>query len=278
LQWRDGKSGAALTPLALRERLRPARAVYVGEHHDNRASHESQLAVLGMVYGLDHDVALGIEMLPRRLQPQIDAFLAGSLDEEGFLAAVDWPHTWGFDYGLYRPLFEFCRIHGLRIYGLNAPRELVRAVRQRGVEGLSEGERALLPSGHPWPMPEPHQRFIRQILESHPGAKDSDAAAREAAFAGFYAAQLVWDESMAQAVAEILAGQAAPHHLVVLAGTGHVGQFAIPSRAARRGVSASLSIGPIESPSAPPPAEKEAEAVDVLVVIGEESPAPSPHG
>ena len=68
------------------------------------------------------DLAVGLEMLPRRLQPQLDAYLAGAIDEEGF-SAVDWAHTWGFDFALYRPIFDFCRTHGLRMYALNAPRE-----------------------------------------------------------------------------------------------------------------------------------------------------------
>lgn len=280
LMLRDGKTGAALSKEAFTEKLRAARAIYVGEQHNSRASHQAQLAVLGQVYGIDHDVALAIEMLPARLQPQLDAFLAGSLDEEGFLAAVDWPHTWGFDYGLYRPLFEFCRVHGLRIHALNAPKELSRAVRQKGVEGLSEPERALLPTGYPWPMPEEHRQFIRQIFDSHPGAKDKkspeEAANHEAAFTRFYTAQLIWDESMAQGVAAIFASKTAPQRVVVLAGSGHVGPYAMPGRADRRGVSAHFTIGPVENESDPPPTG--AEATDALVVIGPEEPEASPHG
>lgn len=263
---RDGKSGAPLSREVFAEKLRAARAIYVGEQHNSRHSHLSQLDVLAQTYAVSRDLALGVEMLPRRLQPQIDAFLAGALDEAGFLAAVDWERTWGFDYGLYRPLFEFCRTHGLRLFALNAPRELVRAVRQRGVTGLSADEQALLPSGHPWPMPEAHRRFIRQIFDSHPGGPNSDAAERDAIFERFYLAQLIWDESMAQAVSEILAAPSAPARLLILAGVGHVGPYAMPGRATRRGVAASLTIGPVEQPTEPVPSG--AEAVDVVAVIG----------
>jgi hypothetical protein len=272
---RDGRSGTALPTEAFLDRLRAARAIYAGEQHNSRASHKAQLEILGSAYGVDHELALAVEMLPRRLQPQIDAFLAGSIDEEGFLAAVDWEHTWGFDYGFYRPMFEFCREHGLRIYALNAPRELSRAVRLHGVEGLSPAEQALLPSGYPWPTPEEHRRYIRKIFDSHPSGPDAKPEEREAAFARFYTAQLIWDESMAQAVAEILLGSAGPHKLVVLAGAGHVGPYAIPGRASRRGVPAPLTVAPIESASEPPP--QGAEAADILVVIGSE-PGASPHG
>ncbi len=274
--WRDGHSGAVLSKEAMAERLRTARVIYAGEQHNSQSSHLAQLNVLGQVYGIDHDVALAVEMLPRRLQPQLDAFLAGSLDEDGFLAAVDWEHTWGFDYGLYRPLFEFCRVHGLRIYAVNAPRELSRAVHQRGIAGLTPDEQTLLPSGYPWPTPEPHRAFIRQIFDGHPSDPKMPAAEREAAFERFYAAQLIWDESMAQAVSEISSGNLAPHRLVVLAGVGHVGPYAIPGRAARRGITASLTLGPVDNAADPPP--QGAEAVDVLYILESPHGHASPHG
>ena len=272
---RDGKSGATLSHQQLGEKLLGARAIYVGEQHNSMHSHLAQLDVLAQTYAVSHDLALGVEMLPRRMQPQIDAFLAGSLDEAGFLAAVDWEHTWGFDYGLYRPLFEFCRTHGLRLFGLNAPREIVRAVGQRGVQGLTPEEKSQLPSGHPWPMPDAHRKLIRQVFDSHPGGKASSAD-RDAAFERFYTAQLIWDESMAQAVAEILGAKNPPHRLLVLAGVGHVGPYAIPGRAQRRGVNTSLTVGPVEKASDPPP--QGAEAVDVIVVIGSDGESSeSPH-
>lgn len=264
-QLRDGKSGAAVTSDMLAQRLRPARAIYVGEHHNNALSHHAQLFVLSQTYRIDHDVAVGLEMLPRRLQPQLDAFLAGAIDEGGFLAAVDWSHTWGFDYDLYRPIFEFCRTHGLRMFALNAPRDLPRAVRQKGIDGLSPGEQAQLPSGYPWPTPDAHRQFVRAIFDQHPAAPGSDPAARDAAFERFYSAQLIWDESMAQEVATILTAGRAPQRLIVLAGVGHVGPLAIPGRAARRGVPASLTLGPIEEGDEPLPTG--AEAVDVALVL-----------
>ena len=269
---RDGKTGAPLSAAEFTERLRAAQVVYVGERHNSRSSHAAQLQVLKEVYALAPEVALAIEMLPRTLQPELDAYLAGSVDEAGFLAAVDWQHTWGFEFALYRPLFEFCRTHGLRMYALNAPRELAKAVRQRGVAGLTPAERAELPSGSPWPAPEAHRRAIQDVFARHSfGDEDKRTPAeRVAAFERFYAAQLVWDESMAQGVTTILGAAHPPRRVVVLAGTGHVGRFAIPARAARRGITTGLAIAPVDDHSEEPPTE--ADAVDVQVVL----PAPPP--
>ena len=276
LRLRDGKTGTPLSREVLTERLRAARAVYVGERHNSRSSHQAQLRVLEQVYALDQSVAVGVEMLPRTLQPQLDAYLARSVDEAGFLAAVDWQNTWGFDFALYQPLFEFCRSHGLRMYALNAPRDLAKAVRQRGVPGLTAAERAELPSGYPWPAPEDHRRAVQEVFARHSfGDEDKRTPAeRVAAFERFYTAQLVWDESMAQGVAAILGGPHPPARVVVLAGVGHVGRFAIPARATRRGVQAGLALAPVTAPMAgqseEPPSP--ADEVDVQIVL----PAP-PH-
>ncbi|MFO0578529.1 MAG: ChaN family lipoprotein [Polyangia bacterium] len=274
LQLRDGATGAALGEEALRARIRSARAIYVGERHDSVASHRAQLAVVALAYSVDPSLGVGLEMLPQALQPQLDAYVVGSVDEDGFLRAVEWPKTWGFDFALYRPIFEFCRAHGVRLFALNAPRNLSRAVRQKGVTGLSAAEREALPAGYPWPAPTAHQAMLRAIWSAHAaqhgGAAGGSAhgaaapvadAEREASFQRFYTAQLVWDEAMAQAVVTVLQGAAgAPQRLVVLAGTGHVGRHAVPERAARRGVTASLTLGPIEGDAAPPTG---AESVDV---------------
>lgn len=264
-QLRLGSDGTPLPTAALTAKLTAARVVYVGEHHNSPASHRVQLAVLSALQAIDRDLALGIEMLPVHMQPQLDAFVSGALDEDGFLAAVDWKHTWGFDYGLYRPLFDFCRGNGLRIYALNAPKELSRLVRQRGFAGLGDAERRILPSGFPYPEPEAHQKLLRGIFDQHPAAPGSDPKDRDAAFQRFYSAQLVWDESMAESVARVLSSPTAPHRLLVLAGTGHVGPYAVPGRARRRGIDPSLTIGPIEPGDEKPPGG--AEATDLLYVL-----------
>ena len=277
LRLRDGQTGAPLAAEAFTERLRAAQVVYVGERHNSRSSHAAQLRVLEQVYALAPEIAVGIEMLPRTLQPELDSYLAGRFDTADFLAAVDWDNTWGFDFALYQPLFEFCKKHGVPMYALNAPRDLAKAVRQRGVAGLTASERSSLPSGYPWPAPEAHRIAIQSVFARHSFGDEAKRTPEErrAAFDRFYAAQLVWDESMAQGVVELLGrAQSPPRRVVVLAGTGHVGRFAIPARAARRGVKSGLAIGPVDEASEDPPSESganAADAVDVQVVL----PAPA---
>jgi uncharacterized iron-regulated protein len=235
----DASSGDELSDVNLDARLRAAKVIYVGEEHPNPHHHAAELEVLERAYAADQSVGLGLEMLPRVYQGSLDAFIAGKLDEAGFLAAVNWEKTWGFDFGFYRPLLVFCRAHQLPAYALNAPRDLAHAVARLGVDGLTVEQRRDLPEMKPGP--EAHRELVREAYAQHPhGKKFSDAG-----FERFYAAQLVWDETMADRVARALSSPGAPAHLVVVAGEGHTRRFSIPDRAARRGAAPYVTVLPV---------------------------------
>ncbi|MCA1664207.1 MAG: ChaN family lipoprotein, partial [Myxococcales bacterium] len=234
----DGDSGDELADRNLDDKLRAAKVIYVGEEHPNPHHHAVELEVLERAYAADPSVGLGMEMLPRTYQGSLDAYVGGSLDEPGFLAAVAWDKTWGYAWGFYRPLLEFCRAHKLPAYALNAPRDLAHAVAKSGIDGLSPAERAELPEMKPGPAK--HRELVREAFAQHPHAKFD-----EAKFERFYAAQLVWDETMAERVAAALKTPGAPARLVVVAGEGHTRSFAIPERAARRGAAPYLTVLPV---------------------------------
>jgi uncharacterized iron-regulated protein len=234
----DTVTGNELSDRALDEKLRSARVIFVGEEHPNPHHHAAEVEVLERVFAAEPSVGLGLEMLPRTLQGPLDAFVAGTLDEASFLRAVDWDKTWGYAWGLYRPLLEFCRAHHLPAYALNAPRELAHAVAKSGVDGLTAAERRELPEMKPGP--ERHRELVREAFAQHPHGKFDDAR-----FERFYQAQLVWDETMAERIAAALKSPSAPAHLVVVAGEGHTRGFAVPERAARRGAAPYLTVLPV---------------------------------
>lgn len=234
----DATSGDELADRNLDDKLRAARVIYVGEEHPNPHDHAAEIEVLERAYAADPSVGLGLEMLPRTYQGSLDAYVAGTLDEAGFLKAVAWDKTWGYPWGLYKPLLEFCRAHKLPAYALNAPRELAHAVAKNGLDGLTPAEKAELPEMQPGPAQ--HRELVREAFAEHPHGKFD-----EALFERFYAAQLVWDETMATTVAAALQAPGAPARLVVVAGEGHTRSFAIPDRAARRGAAPYLTVLPV---------------------------------
>ncbi len=240
--------------------LRAARAVYVGEEHDDPHHHAAEAELLARTYALDPSVALGMEMLPRAMQPALDDFVAGRSDEKAFLAAVDWAKTWGFRFEWYRPLLAFCRAHRLRAFALNAPHALAHAVAQGGVAGLAAADRAALPEMVPGPPA--HRAQLEEAFRAHGGEAHAHVAG--AALDHFYEAQLLWDETMAAAVADAVAGPSAPHRIVVVAGVGHARRFAVPQRAERRGVAPDVVVLPAYRREAGNPGE----GVDFLWILG----------
>jgi uncharacterized iron-regulated protein len=98
------------------ERLAAARVALLGERHDDAADHAWQARLVAAIADRGGGLAVGFEMFPRRVQPVLDAFVAGRLDRDAFLEAVGWREVWGFDPGLYDGLFGLCRERGCRCW------------------------------------------------------------------------------------------------------------------------------------------------------------------
>lgn len=233
----DGNTGAALSLDDLLQRARAADVVVVGEQHDQAVHHELQRRVVSVLASESPGLVVGVEMLTWSLQDALDRFNAGQLDAEGLAVAVDWPKAWGFPFALYADIFTSGRTAGARFVALNAPRDLVKAVRRKGIDGLSRAELALLPDLDLGDAV--HRQWFRDIFAQggHPmSAADVDS---------FYVSQVVWDEGMAERASEVLAAGASK--VVILAGVGHVAQGrGIPQRVERRRPGARvLSIVPL---------------------------------
>lgn len=207
--------------------LSGARAVFIGENHDRYDNHLSEVEVIRRLH--EHSPghwAVGVEFIQRRFQPQLDAYLAGSIDEREFLIGTEYFDRWGFDYRLYRPIFRYAKENGIPMVALNAERELTERVGEAGLDGLSDAERQRLPSQID-KSDAAYRDRVHEVFQEHPGAE-------EAEFEHFWEAQLVWDETMAEQAANYL--QSHPGKaVVVLAGAQHIAfGSGVPSRVVRR--------------------------------------------
>jgi uncharacterized iron-regulated protein len=226
----DTRTGARMTLERLAEALDGVRVVYVGERHDAPADHEAQRAIAAALIARGEPVAIGMEMFQRPFQAPLDAYVAGSIDEAELLRATEWEERWSMDFGLYRAILELARDARAPVIALNAAREVTRVIGRQGEEALTEEQRASLPREMVRDDPE-HLAMIMEAFGEHPGV-EMDPAVLER----FYLAQVVWDETMAERVAEVLASEGGPRRMVVLAGRMHVQRgLGIPRRAARRG-------------------------------------------
>lgn len=195
-----------------------ASVVLLGESHANADHHRWQLQTLAALFALYPRLVLGFEAFPRRVQPVLDRWSAGELNEQEFLDAAEWRRVWGYDASLYLPLFHFARLNRIPMIALNVEREFTDTVGKLGLEGVAVEKREGVRDAAP-----PSEAYLARLFESYTehGDKKRTPARSDPAFRRFVEAQLVWDRAMAQAIAERLARD--PAALVVgIMGSGHV--------------------------------------------------------
>ncbi len=199
--------------------------IYVGEVHDNPASHRLELEILKAMYQRHPgQVALGMEMFDSEQQPALDRWVAGELNVKEFLRESRWYENWGGDFELYRELLAYCRDQQITVIGLNASRAMGRKVSMMPLNQLDEATRAQLPE---MDMNDPYQR---EMINTIFGAHGTGATLLES----FTRRQTLWDETMATSVTDYML-QNEGHRMVVIAGGWHVNYgFGIPRRVHRR--------------------------------------------
>jgi len=217
----------ALSFTAIMEQTADRRVVYVGESHTRNEDHLLQLRVIRALFAQNPKLAIGMEMFSREAQPVLDRYLAGELSEREFLKQSGYFSKWGFDYRLYREIINFARRNKLPIVALNQEKELVSKVFKEGASALTAEELAKIPADRDLAIPGYRQR-ITEVFAMH-GQHDATEQLN-----GFFQAQAIWDETMAESVTAFL--NAHPEsRMVVLAGQGHTDKAtAIPPRVARR--------------------------------------------
>ncbi len=206
--------------------LANSRVVYVGEIHDNYAHHQKQLEIIRKLYVLHPELAIGMEQFQQPFQGVLDDYIAGRLTEKEMLRRTEWYDRWRFDFRLYRPILTFARENRIPVIALNVSREITDKISSQGVEGLTMEERSRLPELLDDSDPAYRAR-IKEAFDRHPNNG-------ERKFDRFLQVQMLWDEGMAEQVAEYLKNHPG-YKMVVLAGSGHLvyGQ-GIPKRVFRR--------------------------------------------
>ena len=219
---------------ALLSELSRADVVAVGENHDDPAHHLAQARLLDALAAAP-GWAVGFEMIPAEEQPTLDAFFDGRMGEPEF--AAWWKRTWGYDYALYKPVFDAARARGVRAYGLNAPKDVVRAVAKKGLAGLTPAERGRLPASVRPSGDARYAAYVRQsIIDQHGGSIPPERLER------MTEAMSAWNETMGDSAAAL---GARGLKVLVIAGQGHTLYSAgLLESARRRGSSRTRGVLP----------------------------------
>lgn len=235
-----GERTAAIAQPRLLNDLRGKRVVLLGEHHDDADHHRWQLQVITALHGLQPNLVIGMEMLPRRAQPVLDQWVAGDLTESQLLMQTDWARVWGFEAAMYLPILHFARLNRIPVVGINVDRALVSEISAKGLVGVPAERREGVS------VPATARKAYRDRLERVFREHGSDAGGR-AAFERFMEAQLFWDRAFAEALAT--AAQRPGEPLVIgIMGSGHLADGdGVPHQLADLGFPGSAVLLPVES-------------------------------
>ena len=261
----DSRAGSALELPALLDRLAEADVVFVGETHLDDTTHRVELAVLeGMLERRGGEVVLSMEMFERDVQPTLDQYLAGTIDEPAFLAAA---RPWGNYRTDYRPLVETAKARGIPVIAANAPAAVRRRVSAGGREALTAlapDERRLLPA-EILPAEASYWARVDRATRGHMNFTSQSEEQR------LYSGQNLWDNSMGDACAAALAAH--PGHAIVhVVGGFHVMYHdGTVSQLRRRAPDARVAVVEVLTVPGPENArpERDAERADFVVYASE---------
>ncbi|WP_298366913.1 ChaN family lipoprotein [Azospirillum sp.] len=248
--WADGE-GKPLTAATPLRRIAEFPVILLGEQHDKPDHHRWQLHTLAGLHAHNPDLAIGLEMLPRRAQPALDRWAAGELDEAAFLAASDWRAVWGFDPEFYLPILRFARMNRLPLVALNVERSLIARTARDGWAAIPPTEREGV--GQPAAPSDAYRDRLTEALAAHPSkevankgepdtASDTPAPPSPAA-QRFIEAQTVWDRAMAERIAD--ARRTSGRAVVAILGEGHIThRNGVPHQLADLGLADSVVLLP----------------------------------
>jgi len=227
---RRNLDGQTLDEAQFLDELSTFDVVCLGEAHDAPRDHFAEFAISE---GLERRarvsgraLGVGFEMFQAPYAAALQAYGLGRLDDAGLRKRTHYDDRWGYPYAYYRPVLSFARAYGLPLKALNASRELTHSVAESGINGLSPRLRRQLPRELDLEDRE-HRAEFERLMANHPRAEGMDLE-------NFYAAQVVWDETMADNAANWVSQRAPIRQLVILAGSAHCRHAAIPSRIERR--------------------------------------------
>lgn len=200
----------------MQDTISSSRVIYIGETHDNIEAHRVQLEIIkDLTRRFPGKVFVGMEMFRRSTQPDLDLWNQNELSLHKFKKLFR--KDWGHGYALYQSIFDLIQKHNIPLIGLKPSTELEDRFRKD--ESSNENNPPEIDFDDLY-----HRSFSMSIFGGHQVMEKP------------YRMLLLWEETMAQTVAEFLKNpKNINSKLVVLAGGFHVQYgFGIPKRAFRR--------------------------------------------
>jgi uncharacterized iron-regulated protein len=217
----DTATGEQVTPAEMVKRLSSTRLLLLGEEHTSAEFHAVQLRVIRALLESGRRVLIGLEMYPYTEQRVLDEWRDGLLTEDGFVRLSRWYDNWGYNWQYYRDIFLLARDHRVTIVAANTPREVVAAVRRKGLANLTPEEAAHVPARIDVDNAD-HLAFFKATFAEEQGPVHN-AGASDVMWKNMLSAQCTWDATMGYNAVRALQQASEPDAImVVLVGSGHV--------------------------------------------------------
>ncbi|MGD1917593.1 MAG: ChaN family lipoprotein [Pleurocapsa sp.] len=215
------------------DRLKQNNVIYLGENHDNSQHHAQQLEIIQQLQQETNNsqLAIGMEMFQRPFQPILNRYLAQKISEEELRQQTEYDTRWGFDWEFYAPILRYAQREEIPVIALNTPEEITHKVAETGINSLEGSDFRYIPPFEEIKLDnEEYRQAIEEIYLQHV----EDGQGNSTDVDNFFAAQVLWDETMAEAIAlHYLNNPQAK--IVILVGKAHVtNNYAIPDRVTRR--------------------------------------------
>lgn len=208
----DATEKQHILPALFFEKLKTKRVVMVGESHTNNEHHQVEFQVIKGLVEAGQKVCLALEMFMPHQNQDLQAFIEGKYPATDFMDSTGWYDSWGYNYRMYQPIFEYAREKKIKLYGVNIKRDYVSKVGRMGLKGLSADELKSIPEIDTTDI---EHRFLVKVYFT-----GSDALTPEL-FNSRYQAQCLWDAAMADGIIQA-ANENPQTTVVLLAGSGHV--------------------------------------------------------
>lgn len=220
------KTGQDLTPGELVARLASARIVFIGEMHRHPLQHRHQLEIIKGLWERNRGLVLGLEVFARPHQDLLDRWVAGEMEEDEFKEKLQDGILNRSTLEVYFALLDWARETKVPVLALNAPRAVTAQVARSGLAGLTEKQRRDTAKDIRL-GPEAYKQRVGRAFHGHATAGGLD---------NFFAAQVVWDETMAETLTDYLASAAGQdRQAVIICGNEHIFYgYGVPNRVARR--------------------------------------------
>ncbi|WP_319422498.1 ChaN family lipoprotein [Pleurocapsa sp. FMAR1] len=215
--------------------LKQYDVIYLGENHDRAEHHAAELEIITQLDQAQANsktrLAIGLEMFQRPFQPILDLYLSGEISEAELREQTEYDTRWGFDWEFYAPILRFAQENKIPLIALNTPAEVTQKVAETGLDSLKDGNfRYILPLAEIKLDNQEYRQKMAEVYQAHAQNGQGNSSDQE----NFYAAQVLWDETMADAIARYYNNHP-QSQIVVLVGKAHVmDNYAIPERVNRR--------------------------------------------